>query len=74
MLLGIQLAYDVHTDGVSDTSNLYILGTVRHSRNSTNKLTVAGDLRSLNDELSFATIEVGWSEYVDGELKTPNFG
>ncbi len=40
-LLGIQLAYDVHSDGVSDTSNLYVLGTVPNSRDSTNKLTVS---------------------------------
>lgn len=70
----VTFAYVVHYGVVADTTNLYLLGNARRSKDQTTKFTVSGDLSGLEEKLPFATIEVWWREWVAGELETRRLG
>ena len=70
----VTFAYVVHFGVVSDTSNLHLLGSSRQSKDPAKKFTIIGDLSGLNDKLPFASVEIWWKEYVDGERKTRILG
>ena len=53
-----------------DSTNVWLLGNSRLSKDPTKKFSITGDLRSLDKQPALARAKLMWKEHVNGEFKT----
>ncbi len=70
----ITFALVEHLGVEAHSRNLYLLGSSRRSMDPAKKFSISGNFESLDEDLTFATVQVSWKEYVDGEFESRTLG